>query len=271
MTTSRETVLLEPLNSVEDLFAYACEVRRVARKGGRHEKKDVRAQVDRRLQQGRKLAEALKEHIRFWEDIQPPLACFLDYMIETGADDELAREWQSSRLASKHTIPNGDTAFFRRFLDPDLQAAKTAGAAALETDEGKRRRERLRFYERCLLLGFQGMYDVRNERDEEVARTNAAKLDDYRTQLDERLRQDDAGEAVRPVTPEAGESVCGLKLDLDQAPAFWGMAAIMALFFALFLVLSGWMYSEASSRLANAVDRLEAAHPPGPQLGGPRE
>lgn len=244
------------MDPYHDLLAYVCELHRLAQRKVSLEAVHVASRIKTKLDEARQSARRSSADEEQWLALEKPLMCFLDYMVETTFDRNLTRGWQKQRLAPEAGILNGDVAFFEQFLDPDLERAEASGAPL---DSGLR--IRLQFYYRCLLVGFQGMYHVDPVGAD--ARANNLKLRELsqrKTRLQAALLSEGKLPPLAPrFTPAAYEGICTNALDLNPAPALWGMGAMLFLFVALFLGVTNWMYRQASDQLEDAVVALEAS------------
>jgi len=237
----------------EDLFAYVCELHRLARKQAHFDATVVAGVLKMKIVANQTLAQKDPQTQATWASLQKPLYCFLDCMVESTSSAELTNGWVGCRLARSVGITYGDRDFFNVYLDPDLERARSS-----PTELDGALRARLQFYQRCLLVGFQGMYQVDTGKNDE--KTNALYLREINRRKEQLHRLLTPQGGVSPIAPRftpSAYNACEKKLDLNSAPAFWGMVAVLVLFVLLFSGITNWMYQRASDRLETAVISLE--------------
>lgn len=237
----------------EDLFAYVCELHRLARKQAHFDATVVAGTLRTKIDGAHALAKKDTQTLANWDSLLKPLYCFLDYMIESTSSAELAGRWVNHRLARTVGITFGDKDFFNVYLDPDL---KRAPSSPQRLDGALR--AKLLFYQRCLLVGFQGMFHIDPVKNDERKNVyNLQQLNQRKAELHRLLTPQGGASPIAPRFTPAAYNACGRTLELNSAPAFWGMVAVLVIFVVLFLGVTNWMYQRASDRLEKAVIALE--------------
>jgi type VI protein secretion system component VasF len=235
----------------EPIFLYICELNRFRREGitegSRYVQYEaVHDRVESLLETAQKAAQASNRLRGQWNDIEKPLYCFLDSMIEDilGAREGVealpcADEWSRNRLAEKFEIVAGEDAFFD-YMDETLAKRDNDGDA----------RERLEFFFACLELGFMGKYKYGD------AEGLADVLEKLAGRVQHLLRKgkDDL------FTPETYEHTNTTSLTLEPQPVLWGVVIVTVFAVVFFFIATGHLYHLAADQLDQAIKTITSTH-----------
>lgn len=231
---SKRSTELRIIDVCEPVFLYVCELNRLGREGVHQEFSAVRHRVNELLDQCQETASVSNRLAAQWKEIEPALCCFLDSMIED-ANLSCSREWAERRLAEeKCTILSGDDTFFV-LLDDELEQKDTNGEV----------RERLEFYYACLRLGFAGRYQ-----------DDPDQLNRYNQRVAGRVQHLLKKGVHDLFTPDAYEHTDRRPLNMDTAPAAWGVVILTGTFLIFFFVLIGFFYKSSARNLESAIETI---------------